>query len=50
MFRSSPGDYFGSDGKCDDYDPRLRPWYGIAQSGSKRMIILIDGSMSSSNF
>lgn len=32
---------------CDDYDPRFRPWYVTATSGSKNVILLLDvsGSM-----
>lgn len=45
MYRQSPGDYFGQNGNCDVYDPRVRPWYSLAQSGAKRVIILIDRSM-----
>ena len=34
-------------GNCTDYDPRFRPWYVIAASGSKNIILIIDisGSM-----
>ena len=31
---------------CDEYDPRIRPWYTIAASGSKNVLILIDKSSS----
>ena len=34
--------------ECTDYDPRFRPWYVIATSGAKNVILIIDvsGSMS----
>ncbi len=31
---------------CDEYDPRYRPWYTIAASGAKNVIILLDKSRS----
>lgn len=33
--------------QCNDYDPRFRPWYVAATSGSKNIILIIDvsGSM-----
>ena len=33
--------------ECEDYDPRFRPWYVAAASGSKKITIIIDisGSM-----
>ena len=33
--------------ECTDYDPRYRPWYTIATSGAKNVILMIDvsGSM-----
>eukprot|EP01064_Diplonema_japonicum_P011303 TRINITY_DN185_c2_g1_i1.p1 TRINITY_DN185_c2_g1~~TRINITY_DN185_c2_g1_i1.p1 ORF type:complete len:616 (+),score=103.52 TRINITY_DN185_c2_g1_i1:51-1850(+) len=35
-------------GKCSDYDPRIRPWYVTAASGPKDIILVLDvsGSMS----
>lgn len=52
--------YFGSESgafriyparftKCDDYDPRVRPWYNAASSGPKNLILILDvsGSMAS---
>lgn len=50
LFRQLPGDYRGSDGKCDEYDPRSRPWYTIAASGTKNIIILIDKSSSMNKY
>ena len=34
-------------GECTDYDPRFRPWYVIATSGAKNVLLMIDvsGSM-----
>ena len=34
--------------ECSDYDPRFRPWYVVATSGAKNVILIIDtsGSMS----
>lgn len=49
LFREFPGNYHGDDNNiCDDYDPRYRPWYTIAASGAKNVIILIDKSSSMS--
>ena len=51
IFREFPGNYHGNDNnQCDDYDPRYRPWYTIAASGAKNVIILLDksGSMTKS--
>lgn len=31
-------------GNCKDYDPRFRPWYVSATSGSKNVIVIIDKS------
>lgn len=49
MFRGYPGLHQDSDnGACTkDYDPRFRPWYVSATSGSKNLILIIDvsGSM-----
>jgi hypothetical protein len=33
-----------NDGKPPDYDPRFRPWYSLAASGSKDVVIVIDKS------
>lgn len=33
-------------GECPDYDPRFRPWYVSATSGSKNVILMIDISAS----
>ena len=30
--------------ECTDYDPRYRPWYVIATSGAKNVILMIDKS------
>lgn len=47
LFREFPGNYHGNDkDECDDYDPRYRPWYTIAASGAKNVIILLDKSSS----
>jgi uncharacterized protein with von Willebrand factor type A (vWA) domain len=49
LFREFPGNYHGDNNDvCDDYDPRYRPWYTIAASGAKNVIILIDKSSSMS--
>lgn len=45
IFRVSPGTLDTKLGKCDDYDPRMRPWYTIAVSGSKNVVILVDRSI-----
>jgi hypothetical protein len=49
MFRSYPALHRdSSNGVCaKDYDPRFRPWYVSATSGSKNLILIIDvsGSM-----
>lgn len=52
LFRRFPGRYSASDGICDEYDPRYRPWYTIAASGSKNVLILLDksGSMYKSGY
>lgn len=52
LFRRFPGRYSGNKGVCDEYDPRYRPWYTIAASGSKNIIILLDksGSMYKSGY
>ena len=31
-------------GECTDYDPRFRPWYVIATSGAKNVLLMIDTS------
>ena len=31
-------------GSCSDYDPRFRPWYVVATSGAKNVILMIDTS------
>jgi voltage-dependent calcium channel alpha-2/delta-1 len=31
-------------GRCEDFDPRFRPWYVTATSGAKNVIIIIDTS------
>ena len=52
LFRQFPGaENFASGGVYESYDPRFRPWYVRAASGSKDVVILIDtsGSMQSSN-
>ena len=36
-------------GECTDYDPRFRPWYVIATSGAKNVILMIDKSGSMLN-
>jgi hypothetical protein len=38
-------------GSCTDYDPRFRPWYVVAASKPKAVVIIIDssGSMQASN-
>jgi hypothetical protein len=43
VFRSSPGsrNNFYSNGQCDAYDPRLRPWYSQSVYGNKNSILLI---------
>eukprot|EP01064_Diplonema_japonicum_P029723 TRINITY_DN4877_c0_g4_i1.p1 TRINITY_DN4877_c0_g4~~TRINITY_DN4877_c0_g4_i1.p1 ORF type:complete len:575 (+),score=163.03 TRINITY_DN4877_c0_g4_i1:44-1768(+) len=33
-----------SNRRCSDYDPRTRPWYAAAASGSKDVVLLIDRS------
>ena len=33
-----------ANGVCDEYDPRFRPWYTIAASGSKNVILLLDST------
>ena len=47
-FRSYPSSRQLENGQCKDYDPRYRPWYVIATSGAKNIILIIDisGSMS----
>lgn len=49
MFRGYPGVHQNNtNGVCEkDYDPRFRPWYVSATSGSKNLILIIDisGSM-----
>lgn len=49
VFREFPGNFRGKDAKCDDYDPRNRPWYTIAASGAKNIMILLDISSSMYN-
>lgn len=46
LVRIFPGEYRGVDDKCDEYDPRTRPWYTIAASGAKNVVILLDKSSS----
>lgn len=50
LFRGFPAYYQGSSSSCSDYDPRFRPWYVAATSGSKNIVLIIDvsGSMSGS--
>ena len=49
LFRGFPGTEASTDdnGKYNSYDPRFRPWYVTAASGSKDVVILLDisGSM-----
>ena len=37
-------------GKCTEYDPRYRPWYTTATSGSKNILLFIDVSSSMNGF
>lgn len=47
LFRMFPGYFYGTEQMiCDEYDPRYRPWYTIAASGAKNVIILLDKSRS----
>lgn len=47
IFRMFPGYFYGTEKTvCDEYDPRYRPWYTIAVSGAKNVIILLDKSQS----
>lgn len=48
MFRFYPGSpsMEESDGTCQNYDPRIRPWYIAAITGAKNVIIVIDRSAS----
>ena len=56
VWRAYPGDARTRDEQgCREYDPRVRPWYLSAASGSKNLVIVIDvsGSMNAydgSNF
>ena len=56
IWRAYPGDARTRDEQgCREYDPRVRPWYLSAASGSKNLVIVIDvsGSMNAydgSNF
>ena len=40
--RLYPG--FKNKEKCESYDPRVRPWYVTATTGSKNVVLLIDSS------
>ena len=45
LFRQFPGVENSMDGdEYADYDPRFRPWYVSAATGSKNVVILIDKS------
>lgn len=48
-FRIFPATYFNC--SCNDYDPRVRPWYVAASSGPKNIIMVLDqsGSMLENN-
>lgn len=46
LFRRFPGEYRARNERCDPYDPRIRPWYTIAASGAKNVLVLIDKSSS----
>merc|ERR550519_316186 len=50
VFRKFPGEMRASE-DCGKYDPRFRPWYVAASSGSKDIVIIIDvsGSMERHN-
>jgi len=52
--QQAKGGYFqwpGMDAWCSEYDPRLRPWYAIAASGPKDIVLVVDmsGSMREHN-
>jgi len=34
----------GDESSCKSYDPRLRPWYSEAISGSKNVVVVVDGA------
>ena len=34
---------------CERFDPRTRPWYVAASSGSKRVVLILDTSISTTN-
>ena len=45
MYKLFPGISWETEsGECSDYDPRIRPWYIGASSGSKNVIFIIDSS------
>jgi len=51
IWRAYPGDArTRTEEGCREYDPRVRPWYLSAASGSKNLVILIDVSGSMNSF
>ena len=41
VFRLSPATHYGN---CNEFDPRIRPWYVAASSGPKNIIMVLDKS------
>ncbi len=51
IWRAYPGDARTRDEQgCREYDPRVRPWYLSAASGSKNLVIVIDRSGSMNTY